>query len=47
MTYAPLIGFCNVDLAFGDYLVLGKLSFEIGAVREGPIRARASRPTRV
>jgi len=25
----PLIAFRNVDLAFGDHLVLGKLSFEI------------------
>ena len=31
MTSALLIGFCNVDLAFGDHLVLGRLSFEIGA----------------
>jgi hypothetical protein len=30
MTSAPLTGFCNVDLAFGDHVVLGKLSFEIG-----------------
>ena len=30
MTSAPLIAFRNVDLAFGDHLVLGKLSFEIG-----------------
>jgi hypothetical protein len=30
MTSAPLTGFCNVDLAFSDHLVLGKLSFEIG-----------------
>ena len=30
MTSAPLISFCNVDLGFGDHLVLGKLSFEIG-----------------
>jgi NitT/TauT family transport system ATP-binding protein len=27
---APLIAFRDVDLAFGDHLVLGKLSFEIG-----------------
>ncbi|HEY3621972.1 MAG TPA: hypothetical protein VGL12_06175 [Roseiarcus sp.] len=33
MTSAPLISFCNVDLAFGDHLVLGKLSFEIGTAR--------------
>lgn len=33
MTSALLIGFCNVHLAFGDHLVLGKLSFEIGAAR--------------
>jgi NitT/TauT family transport system ATP-binding protein len=30
MTSAPLIAFRSVDLAFGDHLVLGKLSFEIG-----------------
>ena len=29
MTRAPLIEFRDVDLAFGDHLVLGKLSFEI------------------
>jgi NitT/TauT family transport system ATP-binding protein len=27
---APLIAFRDVDLAFGDHLVLGKLSFDIG-----------------
>ena len=27
---APLIAFRGVDLAFGDHLVLGGLSFEIG-----------------
>ena len=30
MTCAPLIAFRSVDLVFGDHLVLGKLSFEIG-----------------
>src|SRR5271156_927281 len=29
MTAAPVIAFRDVDLAFGDHLVLGKLTFEI------------------
>ena len=40
----PLIAFREVDLAFGDHLVLGKLSFEIAArrdrLRRRPVRLR-------